>query len=195
VEINGEYQIQAPRQQVWQALNDPATLQRTIPGCESLERVAENEFSAKIKSKIGPVSAKFACKIALANLDPPASYTLVGEGQGGVAGFANGSADVALDDRGQTTLLRYTAQFKIGGKLAQVGSRIVAGATRKVADEFFANFAAEMNTSAATGLSSGSAATLSAPPSTLPASVSGSLAWLWIVVGIAVLLVLWLIWG
>jgi carbon monoxide dehydrogenase subunit G len=145
VEITGEYPIQAPRAQVWEALNDPDVLRETIPGCETLERTGDNQFQAKIKSRIGPVSATFNCKIELTHLNPPVSYTLAGEGQGGVAGFANGTADVILDEDGPNTLLRYSAAFKIGGKLAQIGSRMVAGATRKTADEFFANFAGLVN--------------------------------------------------
>lgn len=150
MDITGEYQIMAPREQVWRALNDPDVLARCIPGCESMERVDDNEFSAKVASKIGPVKAKFNCKVLLSELNPPASYTLRGEGQGGVAGFAQGSADVELSEQGpEQTQLNYTAQLKIGGKLAQVGSRLVAGVTRKTADQFFANFAAEMNPQAA----------------------------------------------
>ena len=146
MEITGEYQIKAPRQQVWQALNDPDVLRQVIPGCEELEKLEDNRFSAKVLSKIGPVKAKFNCKVSLTNLDAPQSYTLVGEGQGGVAGFAQGSADVDLAEAGaEETTLTYKAEFKIGGKLAQVGSRLVAGATRKTADQFFANFAAIMN--------------------------------------------------
>jgi carbon monoxide dehydrogenase subunit G len=146
LEITGEYRIKAPRQEVWQALNDPEILRRSIPGCDQLEKTAEQEFVAKVQSKIGPVKAKFNCKVALTNLNAPQSYTLVGEGQGGVAGFAQGSADVSLEEIDATeTLLNYSAEFKIGGKLAQVGSRLVAGATRKTADQFFANFADIMN--------------------------------------------------
>lgn len=148
MEITGEYHIQAPRQKVWEALNDAQILKQSIPGCDEFEQSAENEFSAKIQSKIGPVKAKFNCKVTLTNLSAPQSYTLVGEGQGGVAGFAQGSADVDLQEiSANETLLNYKAEFKIGGKIAQVGSRLVAGATRKTADQFFANFAGIMNPS------------------------------------------------
>ena len=147
MEITGEFRIQAPRDQVWQALNDPQVLKQTIPGCEALEQVGENEFTAQVKSKIGPVRAKFNSKISLINLQPPESYSLVGEGQGGVAGFASGQADVSLAEDGDETVLSYKAEFKIGGKIAQVGSRLVAGATRKTADQFFNNFAEFINNS------------------------------------------------
>jgi carbon monoxide dehydrogenase subunit G len=145
VEITGEYTIQAPRAQGWEALNDPDVLRETIPGCEALEQTGKNQYTARVKSKIGPVSATFNCKIELIHLNPPVSYTLSGEGQGGVAGFANGSADVTLDEDGPDTILRYVADFKIGGKLAQIGSRMVTGATRKTADQFFADFAGLVN--------------------------------------------------
>ena len=142
MEITGEYEIAASRERVWAALNDPDVLRQTIPGCESMEAVADNEYSARVQSKIGPVKARFNCKISLIDLQPPERYTLSGEGQGGVAGFAQGSAAVVLrEDAPGTTTLSYSAQFKIGGKLAQIGSRLVAGATRKTADQFFANFA------------------------------------------------------
>ena len=148
MDITGEYQIMAPRQQVWAALNDAQILKQAIPGCESLEKQSDTEFTAKVQSKIGPVKAKFNCKVSLTDLNAPASYTLVGEGQGGVAGFAKGSAAVTLAEvTPDSTQLNYRAEFKIGGKLAQVGSRLVAGATRKTADQFFANFAALVNPS------------------------------------------------
>ncbi|MDX1604954.1 MAG: carbon monoxide dehydrogenase subunit G [Candidatus Competibacterales bacterium] len=145
MEIAGEHHIQCPRDEVWTALNDPEVLRCTLPGCESLEQQADNDFQARVKSKIGPVKATFNVKVTLENLDPPRSYTLSGEGQGGVAGFARGSADVQLEERDKTTLLRYKAQFRVGGKLAQVGSRLVTGAARKTADQFFTNFAAYLN--------------------------------------------------
>lgn len=146
MEITGEYLIEAPREQVWQALNDPQVLERAIPGCESFEPAGEDVYNARVQSKIGPVKARFNCKIRLTEIDPPQSYKLVGEGQGGVAGFAQGSADVNLSESGpEQTRLEYSAEFKIGGKLAQVGSRLVAGATRKTADQFFANLTAQLN--------------------------------------------------
>ncbi|MFO1352979.1 MAG: carbon monoxide dehydrogenase subunit G, partial [Gammaproteobacteria bacterium] len=141
----GEYRIQAPRTEVWAALNDPEILKQAIPGCEAMEKHSDTEFTAQVRTKIGPVSAKFASKITLTDLQPPQHYKLVGEGQGGVAGFAQGSADVDLTEEGAETILRYSAEFKIGGKLAQLGSRLVAGVTRKTADQFFANFAGILN--------------------------------------------------
>lgn len=142
MDMTGEFRIPAPRQKVWDALNDPEALKQCIPGCESIEKISDTEFAVKVLSKVGPVKAKFATKLTLSNLDPPASYTIAGEGQGGVAGFAKGSADVTLEEDQSETVLRYAAQFQAGGKLAQVGSRLLGGTARKLADDFFGNFAA-----------------------------------------------------
>ncbi len=133
---------------MWDALNDPAVLQRCIPGCESLEKQGENEYSGKVAAAIGPVRAKFDTRISLENLNPPESYTLSGETKAGAAGFGRGSAHVHLAEQDGATLLTYSADFKVGGKLAQVGSRLVLGATRKTADEFFGCFSRELDSGA-----------------------------------------------
>lgn len=146
MEIAGEHRIKASREQVWQALNDPGILKRSIPGCEELEPGEDHAYRAKVRSSIGPVKARFNVRVSLENLDPPNSYTLSGEGQGGAAGFARGSADVVLEEDSDATVLRYSAEFRVGGKLAQVGSRLVLGATRKTADQFFSNFAEHLET-------------------------------------------------
>ncbi len=148
MEIKGEYHIASDRQTVWDALNDPAVLARCIPGCESLEKQGENEYSGKVAAAIGPVRAKFDTRITLENLNPPESYTLSGETKAGAAGFGRGSAQVQLAEQDGGTLLTYTADFKVGGKLAQVGSRLVVGATRKTADEFFGCFSRELDSGA-----------------------------------------------
>lgn len=137
MELAGEYTIPASREKVWEALNDPEVLEACIPGCEELEKVSDTEFTAKVKIKIGPVSAKFSGAVTLEDLDPPNGYNIVGEGKGGVAGFARGSAKVSLDTEGDDTVLRYTADAQVGGKLAQIGSRLIAGTARKLADKFF----------------------------------------------------------
>lgn len=137
MDVTGEFRIPVRRKRVWQALNDPQVLQACIPGCESLERVSATEFTATMKSKIGPVKARFTTKIELSNLNPPESYTISGQGQGGVAGFAKGSADVLLAEEDSETILQYVARVQVGGKLAQVGSRLLSGAAQKLADEFF----------------------------------------------------------
>jgi carbon monoxide dehydrogenase subunit G len=145
VEIKGEYQIDANRQTVWDALNDPAMLKKCIPGCESLDQVSDTEMLAVVMASIGPVRAKFNTSLALQNLNPPQSYTLTGESKAGAAGFGRGSADVSLTENENGTLLAYTAEFKVGGKLAQVGSRLVVGATKKTADDFFGTFSRELD--------------------------------------------------
>lgn len=148
VEIKGEYRIANDRETVWSALNDAGVLQRCIPGCESLQKEGDNEFSGKVSASIGPVRAKFDTRLKLENLNPPESYTLTGESKAGAAGFGRGSADVRLAERDDGTLLTYSAEFKVGGKLAQVGSRLVLGATRKTADDFFNRFARELDSGA-----------------------------------------------
>ena len=141
MDITGDFDIPAPRQQVWEALNDPDVLAQCIPGCESIERESDTELTAKMKAKIGPVKARFESRVVLSNLNPPQSYTISGEGKGGPAGFGKGSADVTLADDGANTKLHYTATLQVGGKLAQVGSRLVGGAARKIANDFFSKFA------------------------------------------------------
>ncbi len=141
MEIKGGYKIAAPRQAVWEALNDPAVLKKCLPGCEKINKVSDTAFTASIKAKIGPVSAKFEGAVTLEDLDPPNGYRIVGEGKGGVAGFAKGGAKVSLSDDGGATVLMYDADAKVGGKLAQIGSRLVAGSVRKMADDFFRKFA------------------------------------------------------
>lgn len=141
MDISGDFDIPASRQQVWEALNDPEVLAQCIPGCESIERESDTELLAKMMAKIGPVKARFESRILLSNLNPPHSYTISGEGKGGPAGFGKGSAEVTLTDSGGNTMLHYIATLQVGGKLAQVGSRLVGGAARKIADDFFSKFA------------------------------------------------------
>lgn len=142
MEMTGEYRIAAPREKVWAALNNPEILREAIPGCEELKSLSPTELEAAAKTKIGPVSARFKGKVVLSNLNPPESYTLTGEGTGGAAGFAKGEAQVTLVAEGGETILRYAVKASVGGKLAQVGQRLVDGAARKMADEFFDRFAA-----------------------------------------------------
>lgn len=144
MDIVGRYKIAAPRQKVWEGLNDPAILAQAIPGCQSLEaRDGGQGFDASVKLKIGPVSATFKGSVTLENLNPPISYTLSGEGKGGVAGFGKGSANVTLDEveDGAATILTYVADAQIGGKLAQIGSRLIKGTVAKLAADFFKSFA------------------------------------------------------
>src|SRR5215831_15097943 len=145
MEIKGEYKIAAPREKVFAALNDAAILQACIPGCESLEKTSDTEMTAKVRLKIGPVSATFSGKVTLSDLDPPNGYKISGEGQGGVAGFAKGGAVVSLREDGADTVLDYNADAQVGGKIAQVGARLITGTARKLADEFFGKFATMIN--------------------------------------------------
>ena len=140
MEIDGEFRIPKKREEVWLALNNPETLSQCIPGCESIERVSDTEFVAKIVAKIGPVKSSFDTLLTLSNINPPESYTLTGEGKGGVAGFAFGSASVRLESEDKETILFYSAQIQPGGKLAQVGSRLIGGTAKKLSGEFFSKF-------------------------------------------------------
>jgi len=141
MDMTGEYRIAAPRQAVWAALNDPEVLRAVIPGCETLTQSSPNELEAKVKAKVGPVSASFTGKVTLSELNPPESYVISGEGSGGVAGFAKGGAKVMLAEDGpDATILTYEAKADVGGKLAQIGSRLIQGTAKKMADEFFGKF-------------------------------------------------------
>ena len=141
MEMSGEYRIKASREQVWAALNDPEVLKAAIPGCESLEKSGDNSFAAQVTTKIGPVKAKFKGDVELSDIDPPNGYTISGEGKGGAAGFAKGGAEVKLDEDGDETVLTYHVKANVGGKMAQLGARLIDGTAKKLSDEFFAKFA------------------------------------------------------
>jgi carbon monoxide dehydrogenase subunit G len=141
MEIKGVYKIAASREKVFAALNDQAVLQACIPGCETLEKLSDTEMTAKVRLRIGPVSASFTGKVTLSDLDPPNGYKISGEGQGGVAGFAKGGAVVKLTEEGSDTVLAYDVDAQVGGKIAQVGARLIAGTAKKLADQFFSKFA------------------------------------------------------
>ncbi|PKQ08474.1 MAG: carbon monoxide dehydrogenase [Alphaproteobacteria bacterium HGW-Alphaproteobacteria-12] len=141
MEMSGEYKIPAPREDVWAALNDPDVLRQSIPGAESVDKISDDEFEAVAKAKVGPVSARFKGKVKLTDIDPPNGYTISGEGTGGAAGFAKGSAKVSLtetDDGG--TLLSYSVTAQVGGKLAQIGQRFIDSTASRMSEEFFNNF-------------------------------------------------------
>lgn len=140
--MNGEVTLPAGIDVVWAALNDPEVLKACIPGCEQLSKDDDTHFSAVVKVKLGPVKASFKGKVELVDLDPPNGYRIQGEGEGGIAGFAKGGAKVSLSDAGEgQTLLRYDVEAQVGGKLMQLGSRLIDSVSKKLADEFFANFA------------------------------------------------------
>jgi len=142
--MTGEVDLPATREVVYAKLNDPAVLKSCIPGCEELNKTSDTDFQAVATTKIGPVKARFKGKVHLSDLDPPNGYRISGEGDGGVAGFAKGGATVVLTDKDGGTLLTYNVEAQIGGKLAQIGQRLVNGAAKKIADDFFKNFAAEV---------------------------------------------------
>lgn len=150
MQLTGRTVINAPRAAVWSALNDPEVLARAIDGVERLERVGENRFEGALNAKVGPVKARFTGGIELTEIDAPNRYVIVGEGKGGVAGFAKGTAEVILEDAPEGgTLLLYDARSQVGGKLAQLGTRLVEGAARGYAEAFFTAFKAEVEGSAA----------------------------------------------
>jgi len=193
MDLTGEYRIPAPREAVWKALNDPEILKQAIPGCESIDKISDTEMTAKVTARVGPVKASFSGKVTLSDLDPPNGYKISGEGQGGVAGFAKGGAEVRLkpDDSGGT-ILTYTATAAVGGKLAQIGSRLIEGTSKQMADQFFGKFAEIVAASAAP------AGTEAAP---VPAAVAappakrGLSPVVWVGGLIAIIIVLLLIFG
>jgi uncharacterized protein len=140
MDMSGEYRIPAPRDRVWAALNDPEILRQSIPGCDELIKHSDTELEAKVTAKVGPVKAKFGGNVRLENINAPESYSIVGEGKGGAAGFAKGGADVHLKEDGSDTILTYNAKAEVGGKLAQIGSRLIQGTAKKMADDFFGTF-------------------------------------------------------
>ena len=174
MEFTGEYPIPAPRALVWRELNDPSVLQSCIPGCEGLDLVGDNRFEARLFAKVGPVQAKFKGTVSLQNLAPPASYDIDFEGSGGVAGFARGKATVTLAEDGAGTVLSYVAQATIGGKLAQIGQRLVDSSARKMADDFFGEFSRHCSAAAPQPAGEAAAVPTEAPTVTpVPAAPAG----------------------
>lgn len=179
MDMTGEYRIPASRETVWQALNDPEVLKRSIPGCEELQKTSDTEMTAKVATKVGPVSARFSGKVTLSDINPPVSYKISGEGQGGVAGFAKGGAEVTLVSEGSETVLKYKATAQVGGKLAQIGSRLIDSTAKKMADQFFGKFVEEVAGARpvvpAAGTVPGSAAAETPPEAgPMPAGIPGA---------------------
>ena len=187
MEMSGEQHILLPQQRVWEALNDPAILKACIPGCESIDRISDNEYKVAMTAAVGPVKAKFSGKLLLSDIDPPNAYSLAFEGSGGAAGFGKGSAQVSLAPESGGTLLTYKAQASVGGKLAQIGSRLIDGVAKKMADDFFIRF--NKTVAPAAELASPAAAVqadLAIPE--VPAN-SALPAWVWIGGGLFILLI------
>ncbi|MGC9369043.1 MAG: SRPBCC family protein [Paracoccaceae bacterium] len=196
--FEGDALIPAAPEAVWKGLNDPEVLRRSIPGCQAMERTGENEFTATVVAKVGPVSATFKGKVELDDLNPPLSYTLRGRGQGGPAGFAKGAARITLAPEGDGTRLTYVADADIGGKLASVGGRLIQGVAKKTADDFFAGFSRVLTGGEeAVAAPAGGAAAPAAAPAAGPAAghipLIDRVAWL--LVGLALGIGLTIIFG
>ena len=188
MEMTGEQIIPLPQQAVWEGLNDPTVLKDCITGCESLDRVSENEFKIVLTAAVGPVKAKFTGKLALQDVVAPTSYSIAFEGSGGAAGFGKGTAAVSLTPEGAGTKLSYTAKANIGGKLAQIGSRLIDGVAKKMADEFFTKFKARVAPPEAIAAAAAAAgATSTAAMHEQPAEPAGMNP-MWFVVGVLVLM-------
>jgi carbon monoxide dehydrogenase subunit G len=193
VELTGEYRIAASRDRVWEALNDPEILKAAIPGCTALEAVGDDSFTATVTAKVGPVKAKFQGQVTLSDLDPPNGYTIQGEGKGGPAGFAKGGAKIRLEEDGAGTLLHYEVNANVGGKLAQIGSRLIDGTARKLSAEFFETFAELAAAPAAEPVAAAPAAAAETPapapavPEPVAEAKSGGLPmWVWLVGAIVI---------
>jgi carbon monoxide dehydrogenase subunit G len=208
MDMSGEVRIAAPREAVWRALNDPEILRQCIPGCEEIEKLSDTEMTAKVTAKVGPVKARFGGKVTLSNLDPPNGYKISGEGQGGAAGFAKGGAAVRLTPDGSGTMLHYEVNAAVGGKLAQIGSRLIDGTARKMADDFFTTFANLVAASAtpATAPTPGEAGVTAAPAPAAATPIAtphppaaprraGLAPWVWVAGLIVIVLILLAIFG
>jgi len=203
MDMTGERRIPAPRQTVWEALNDPEVLKASIPGCETLEKLADDQLKATAAVKVGPISARFSGKVQLSEIDPPNGYRISGEGQGGAAGFAKGGANVGLKDDGADTLLSYQVNAQVGGKLAQLGGRLIDASAKQMADAFFDRFSQRVQTlaPAATGETAAAepAGLTPSPPisvfALLPEEPFGLPLVAWIGSGVYALIVLLILWA
>jgi uncharacterized protein len=175
MDMSGERVIAAPREKVWEALNDPEVLRQSIEGCESIDKTSDTEMTAKVVARLGPVKAKFGGKVTLSDLDPPNGYTLTGEGNGAGAGFAKGVAKVSLADEGGSTRLSYQVHADVSGKIAQIGSRLIEGSARKMADDFFDRFSAAVGGQTVEAVKSARVAAQA--PAVAPAGASTAAPW------------------
>jgi hypothetical protein len=186
MELTSSRTVPASVEKTWAALNDPETLKACIPGCESIERVSDTEFRVAMTARVGPVSAKFSGRIILSDIVPPSSYKIGFEGQGGAAGFARGEAKVALTPEGSGTRIEYNVNAQVGGKLAQIGSRLVDGAAAKIADDFFACFVER--------LGGGAAAAAEPVVATAETATTSRTLWLRLAVAVAIIVAIFIYW-
>ncbi|UTW52415.1 carbon monoxide dehydrogenase subunit G [bacterium SCSIO 12827] len=189
MDLKDQRRIAAPREAVFAALNDPEILAKAIPGCESLDKVSDTEFAAVVTAKVGPVRAKFNGQVTLSDLNPPESYTITGEGKGGAAGFAKGGAVITLVEDGDGTLLNYEVKADVGGKLAQLGGRLIEGTSKKLAGEFFSTFeqlvVESVGAAPADDAAAQPAPAVGEPIAAPSASGPGKRVWIWIAVAAA----------
>lgn len=191
MQLTGTERIQAPRAAVWQALNDPEILKNCIPGCESIELVSPTEMKARVGLRLGPIKASFAGKVTLSEIDPPNGYTISGEGSGGPAGGAKGSAKVTLTEDQGATLLDYSVESQVSGKIAQLGARLIDATAQKLAGDFFGRFGALVGAPAPQAAAVAQSPTGAAPE---PAAAPHASHWRWFLVGAALIAIvlLWL---
>jgi len=194
MDMTGEQRIAAPKQAVWDALNDADALKASIPGCEEIEKKSTTEFSAKVSLAVGPVKARFSGEVTLSDIDAPNGYTLTGEGSGGAAGFGKGEAKVVLTEDGGETVISYTAHAMVGGKLAQIGQRLIDATAKKLAGQFFENFASHLEAESGQPEAVETAAPFA--PAVAPAAAqtneAGGQSLFWGMMG-AALIILWII--
>ena len=179
MDMTGERRIPAPRQTVWEALNDTDVLKSSIPGCESLEKLGGDQMKATAAIKVGPISARFSGKVQLTDIDPPNGYRISGEGQGGVAGFAKGGANVTLTDDGSGTLLGYQVNAQVGGKLAQLGGRLIDATAKQMADAFFDRFSKQVEAMVPAAAEAAARETMAEPIAVAMASAPASAISIW----------------
>jgi carbon monoxide dehydrogenase subunit G len=197
MDMAGERLISATKETVWKALNNAEILKASIPGCESLEVTSENEMTATVAVKLGPISAKFAGRVMLSDIDPPNGYRLSGEGKGGPAGFAKGAAKVRLAQMPDGTMLNYTMEAQVGGKIAQLGARLIDTAAKSIADQFFTKFVEQVQAITAQPQAAGPLSPQMEPAGTRAFSgpKAGNALWLLLAAGVAIAVAAWLLMG
>ena len=194
MKMTDEIRIEASREKVFAALNDPDILRQAIPGCQELDQISDAELTATVQAKVGPVKAKFKGQVTLSDIVPPESYVISGEGKGGAAGFAKGGAKVTLAEDGSATILTYEVDAEVGGKLAQIGNRLIEGTSKKLAGEFFEAFSALVSEAGPQIDADTATAPAPEPASETTKAPGGISPWVWMIGGgIAIILGIWLL--